>query len=73
MTSNEIMEWAKKSGMELYGFGRVREQFLNRLLAFAELAAAKEHKACLEIANDCAEANFHSSVAANCIRLRRKK
>jgi len=35
-----------------------------------EQARAEEREACLQIADDCAEADLHSSVAANSIRAR---
>ena len=37
---------------------------------FAALVAAAEHKACLEIADLCADADMHASMAANAIRAR---
>lgn len=41
MNQDEIIEMSAKSGMDLYGLGRVRVQFLERLEAFAELAFEK--------------------------------
>ncbi len=36
----------------------------------AEKAAAKEREACQKIADDCADADMHASMAANAIRAR---
>lgn len=40
---------------------------------FADLVRADERKACLEIADDCAESDMHASMAANSIRARSNK
>ena len=37
---------------------------------FASLVAAAECEACLEIADQCADADMHASMAANAIRAR---
>lgn len=37
---------------------------------FAKLVAAAECEACLEIADQCADADMHASMAANAIRAR---
>ena len=37
---------------------------------FAALVAASEREACLQIADDCADADMHASMAANAIRAR---
>lgn len=44
--------------------------FIEVLMPFAKLVAAKEHAVCLEIANYCADADMHASFAANAIRAR---
>ena len=43
---------------------------INYLTHFATLVAAAEREACLEIADQCADADMHASMAANAIRAR---
>ena len=47
--TQEIIEMARDSGMELYGLGKDRARFVHHLEAFAKLVAAKEREACYEI------------------------
>ena len=42
----------------------------NEIEHFAALVAAAECEACLEIADQCADADMHASMAANAIRAR---
>ena len=49
MTKEEMIELARESGMELYGFGKDRERFVHHLTAFAKLVAEHERGACAEI------------------------
>ena len=39
--TQEIIEMARDSGMELYGLGKDRARFVHHLVAFANLVAAK--------------------------------
>lgn len=43
------------------------------LASFAAVVAAKEREACQKIADDCADADMHASMAANAIRARGQK
>ena len=49
-STNEIIEMARDSGMELYGLGKDRARFVHHLEAFANLVAAKEREACAKLA-----------------------
>ena len=55
MTKEEIIEMARESGMELYGFGKDRERFVHHLTAFAKLVAEHEREACIAHAMTSAE------------------
>ena len=68
MTKEEIIEMARESGMELYGFGKDRERFVHHLTAFAKLVAEHERYACAKEA----ERTFYSVQAAENIRARGK-
>ncbi|CAB4126576.1 hypothetical protein UFOVP262_28 [uncultured Caudovirales phage] len=63
MTKEEIIEMARESGMELYGFGKDRERFVHHLTAFAKLIAKHEREACAVIA----EESFCGCGRSNCI------
>ena len=63
MTRDDIMHMANQAAGQSWG----SEEHLQR---FAALVAAAEHKACLEIADLCADADMHASMAANAIRAR---
>lgn len=71
MTKDDIIEMAKQSGIEPDTYQGYLSS--DELTAFAKLIAAKENKACLEIADDCTEAGLSASVIANCIRVRGQK
>jgi len=51
--TQEIIEMARDSGMELYGLGKDRARFVHHLEAFAKLVAekatAKEREACAKL------------------------
>jgi ribosomal 50S subunit-associated protein YjgA (DUF615 family) len=49
--TQEIIEMARDSGMELYGLGKDRARFVHHLEAFAKLVAAKEREACAKVAD----------------------
>ena len=49
--TQEIIEMARDSGMELYGLGKDRARFVHHLEAFAKLVAAKEREACARVAD----------------------
>jgi hypothetical protein len=44
--TQEIIQMARDSGMELYGLGKDRARFVHHLEAFAKLVAEKEREAC---------------------------
>jgi hypothetical protein len=44
MTKNDVIRMARESGIELYGLGRDRENFLCILESFTKLVAAHERK-----------------------------
>ena len=47
--TQEIIQMARDSGMELYGLGKDRARFVHHLEAFAKLVAAKEREACAKV------------------------
>ena len=49
MTRNDIMRMAAKSGVAVYGLGKEREGFINRLQSFADLVASAEREACAKV------------------------
>jgi predicted nucleic acid-binding protein len=50
--TQEIIEMARESGMELYGLGKNRARFVYHLEAFAKLIAAAEREACAKACED---------------------
>lgn len=65
MTRDEIIEMAREAGMP--SLSLIDIGYLEK---FAALVAAAEREACLEIADLCADADMHASMAANAIRAR---
>ena len=65
MTRDDILRIAREAGMP--SLSLIDIGYLEK---FAALVAAAEHKACLEIADLCADADMHASMAANAIRAR---
>lgn len=55
------------------GFGNYAYEAASTFERFAALVAAKEREACQKIADDCADADMHASMAANAIRARGQK
>jgi hypothetical protein len=49
MNRDAIIRMARESGIELYGLGRDRENFLCILERFATLVAAAEREKCAEV------------------------
>jgi ribosomal 50S subunit-associated protein YjgA (DUF615 family) len=49
--TQEIIEMARDSGMELYGLGKNRERFVHHLEAFAKLLTEAEREACAKVAD----------------------
>jgi hypothetical protein len=47
--TQEIIQMARDSGMELYGLGKDRARFVHHLEAFAKLVAEAEREACADI------------------------
>ena len=50
--TQEIIEMARDSGMELYGLGKDRARFVHHLEAFAKLVAEAEREACAKVVDD---------------------
>jgi len=46
--TQEIIQMARDSGMELYGLGKNRARFVHHLETFAKLVAEKEREACVK-------------------------
>jgi hypothetical protein len=67
MTRDEIIKMAEKCGIPEF---ENNESQAEQILSFAALVAAAEREACLQIADHCADADMHASVAANAIRAR---
>ena len=65
MTREEIIKLAREAGMS--SLSLIDIGYLEKLAA---LVAAAEREACLEIADQCADADMHASMAANAIRAR---
>ena len=53
--TQEIIEMARDSGMELYGLGKDRARFMHHLEAFAKLVAEKEREACAKVCDEYAD------------------
>ena len=60
-----VIEMAREAGW--WTMSRILRVRLER---FAELVRADERAACLQIADQCADADMHASMAANAIRAR---
>lgn len=65
-----VIEMARKSKLDIYGLGCPHDKFIEAVERFAALVRADKRRACLEIADDCAESDMHASMAANSIRAR---
>ena len=50
--TQEIIQMARDSGMELYGLGKDRARFVHHLEAFAKLVAEKEREACAKLCDE---------------------
>lgn len=75
MTRDEIVALAREAGAvthakDAFGDPTGFSVGVANFERFAALVAAAEHKACLEIADLCADADMHASMAANAIRAR---
>jgi hypothetical protein len=59
--TQEIIEMARDSGMELYGLGKDRARFVHHLEAFAKLVAEAEREACAKVCDSFYESwiNIH--------------
>ena len=51
MTKDNIIKMARETGMELYGHGRDRTNFVFILCRFANAIAAAEREACAKVAD----------------------
>jgi hypothetical protein len=56
--TQEIIEMARDSGMELYGLGKDRARFVHHLEAFAKLVAAAEREAFKQIIRETPLSNW---------------
>ena len=56
--TQEIIEMARDSGMELYGLGKDRARFVHHLEAFAKLVADKEREALKQIIRETPFSNW---------------
>ena len=58
LTQEQVIAWARDSGMELYGLGKDRAKFVYYLEAFATLAyeagRKDENEACAEVCEEIA-------------------
>ena len=68
MTREDIIRMAREAGAVDYNGGP--HFSWEQVERFATLVAAAEREACLEIADQCADADMHASMAANAIRAR---
>ena len=50
--TQEIIEMARDSGMELYGLGKDRARFVHHLESFAKLVAKAEREACAKVCEE---------------------
>ena len=50
--TQEIIQMARDSGMELYGLGKDRARFVYHLEAFAKLVAEAEREACAKVCDE---------------------
>jgi hypothetical protein len=50
--TQEIIQMARDSGMELYGLGKDRARFVHHLEAFAKLVAEAEREACAQLCEE---------------------
>jgi hypothetical protein len=60
--TQEIIQMARDSGMELYGLGKDRARFVYHLEAFANLVAEKEKEACAQLVNDDRELSDNDAI-----------
>jgi hypothetical protein len=56
--TQEIIQMARDSGMELYGLGKDRARFVHHLEAFAKLVAAAEREAFKQIIRETPLSNW---------------
>ena len=70
MTRDDMVRLARKSGIELYGLGRDRENFLCILESFTKLVVATEREACAEICDSEATIEGIAQKCAAAIRAR---
>ncbi len=69
MTRDEIIRMAREADIDWHRHWNDDES--NRLERFAALVVTAEREACLKIAEYCADADLHASIAANAIRSRK--
>ena len=78
MSKSELIRMAREAGFAINtrtgdinaSHGSYNWIISRELERFAALVATAEREACLEIADQCADADMHASMAANAIRAR---
>jgi hypothetical protein len=70
MTRAEIIKLAREAGLPEAWISETGVLKWSELERFAALVAEREREACLQIADQCADADMHASMVANAIRAR---
>ena len=70
--TQEIIEMARDSGMELYGLGKDRARFVHHLEAFAKLVAEAEREALKHIIRETPFSNWFQADLIEAIDKRRQ-
>ena len=65
-----VIEMAREAGFHPWYSDPDRDYHFGCTMKFAALVAAAERAACLQIADQCADADMDASMAANAIRAR---
>lgn len=79
MNREDIIRMAREAGWVIHDdlpyldVIQVQDALLDRIERIVNAATAAEREACLEIADQCADADMHASMAANAIRARGRK
>jgi hypothetical protein len=73
--TQEIIQMARDSGMELYGLGKDRARFVHHLEAFAKLVAEAEREECAKVCESYTDKSdsdheSHGYACAKAIRAR---
>jgi hypothetical protein len=68
--TQEIIQMARHSGMELYGLGKDRARFVYHLEAFAKLVAEAEREACAKFVEDSPSYDWHKFACETAFAIR---